>query len=166
MNNTAPSSSHILRRITMHIPTLQMQFGTTFGNLQKHLAAFDQDNALQAGANAGNSAAWLLSHIIASRQVPLLITGAKPLWDGSRLQRWGRDAVPLAENESLDLEQLRSDLQASQDALMAQLSSLTEDDLARATPMGTVGGVLAFLATHEAHHTGQLVALRRGLGLA
>jgi uncharacterized damage-inducible protein DinB len=149
----------------MHIPTLQMQFGTTFGNLQKHLAAFDQDNALQAGANAGNSAAWLLSHIVSSRQVPLLITGAKPLWDGPRLQRWGRDAAPLAENESLDLEQLRSDLQASQDALMARLSSLTEDDLARATPMGTVGGVLAFLATHEAHHTGQLVALRRSLGL-
>jgi uncharacterized damage-inducible protein DinB len=149
----------------MHIPTLQMQFGTTFGNLQKHLAAFDQRSALQAGANAGNSAAWLLSHIIASRQVPLLITGAKPLWDGPRLQRWGRDAAPLAGNDLLNLEQLRSDLQASQDALMARLSSLTNDDLTKPTPMGAVGGMLAFLSTHEAHHTGQLVALRRSLGL-
>jgi uncharacterized damage-inducible protein DinB len=149
----------------MHIPTLQMQFGTTFGNLQKHLEAFDQHSILKSGPNPGNSAAWLLSHIIASRQVPLLITGAKPLWDAERLQRWGRDAAPLAEDETLNLEQLRSDLHASQDALMARLSSLTEDDLARPIPMGTVGSVLAFLATHEAHHTGQLVALRRSLGL-
>ena len=149
----------------MHIPTLQMQFGTTFGNLQKTLEAFNHHNALKSGANAGNSAAWLLAHIIASRQVPLLITGAKPLWDGPRLQRWGRDAAPLAENETLHLEQLRSDLQASQEGLMAQLSSLTEDDLAKPIPMGTVGSVLAFLSTHEAHHTGQLVALRRSLGL-
>jgi DinB superfamily len=138
----------------------------------RHLAlesaheAFDQHTVLQAGANAGNSAAWLLAHIISSRQVPLLITGAKPLWDGPRLQRWGRDATPLGDHETLDLDQLRSDLHASQQALMARLSSLTEDDLAKPTPMGTVGGVLAFLSTHEAHHTGQLVTLRRSLGLA
>jgi uncharacterized damage-inducible protein DinB len=149
----------------MHLPTLQMQFGTTFGNLQKHLEAFDQHSALKSGPNAGNSAAWLLAHIISSRQVPLLITGAKPLWDGERLQRWGRDAAPLAANETLNLEQLRSELHASQEALMAQLSSLTEDDLTRPIPMGTVGSVLAFLSTHEAHHTGQLVALRRNLRL-
>ena len=149
----------------MHIPTLQMQFGTTFSNLQKNLGVFDQHDALQAGANVGNSAAWLLAHIIASRQVPLLITGAKPLWEAPRLQRWGRDAAPLAENETLDLGQLRFDLQVSQEALTVRLSSLTEDDLARATPMGPVGGVLAFLVTHEAHHTGQLVALGRSLGL-
>jgi DinB superfamily len=149
----------------MHIPTLQMQFGTTFGNLQKHLEVFDQESAVKSGPNAGNSAAWLLAHIISSRQVPLLITGAKPLWDGDRLKRWGRDAAPLAGDETLDLEQLRSDLYASQEALMARLSSLTEDDLARTIPMGTVGSVLAFLSTHEAHHTGQLAALRRSLGL-
>ncbi len=144
----------------MHIPTLKMQYSTTYSQLQTALESLNSSTAnLQVAS--GGSANWLLAHIIASRQTPILLVGGATIWDAQKLQRWGRDAAPLGANETLDFEQLKTDLATSQEALMTYLSSLSEADLARETPIGSLGGALAFLLVHEARHLGQLLSLPR-----
>lgn len=152
----------------MNIPTLTAQFGTSFGLLQANLQGFTQDNATDAPAHGGNSLAWLLSHIIASRQGALLISGGAPLWDGARLERWAQGAAALSNpSDAAPLEELHADLAATQAALMAHLPTLDDEALAQPTPYGEpVGGVLMFLTIHEAYHVGQIGLLRRSLGLA
>ena len=152
----------------MNIPTLTAQFGTSFGLLQANLQGFTASQASDAPAQGGNSLSWLLSHIIASRQGALLISGAAPLWDAERLQRWGQSAAALRDpTEAAPLEELQADLAATQEALMAHLPTLDQEALMQQTPYGEpVGGVLMFLATHEAYHVGQVGLLRRTLGLA
>ncbi len=148
----------------MNIPTLKMQYGTTYGNIQKALEKFNTSTAQIEFADGG-SANWLIAHMIASRQTPILLSGGKTIWETPKLQRWGRNAVALSKDETLDFEQLKTDLTTSQEALMTYLSSLNEADLAKETPLGTVGGMLAFLLIHEAQHVGQLLSLPRLLKL-
>jgi hypothetical protein len=139
--------------------TLQTQFGTSFNFLQKNLEGFEAQHQTQAPAAGGNSAAWLLS------QMPLVFGGQQPLWDQTALNRWARSPAKLEANEQIDWVQLHADLGKSQGQLMAFLGNLTESDLERPTPAGPLGGTLAFLATHEAYHVGQLAMLRRNFGL-
>jgi uncharacterized damage-inducible protein DinB len=149
----------------MILPTLQAQFGTSFGFLQQNLQGFDNQNATDTPAQGGNSAAWLLSHIVGARQMPLVFSGGQPIWSQESLQRWGRSPAPLEAYEATDWNQLCSDLNKSQDALMAHLATLEASDFERQTPTGTLGSTLSFLATHEAYHVGQLAMLRRALGM-
>jgi uncharacterized damage-inducible protein DinB len=152
----------------MNIPTLTAQFATSFGLLQANLQGFTLDNASNAPAHGGNSLSWLLSHIIASRQGALLISGGAPLWDGARLERWAQGAAALTNaDDAAPLTELHADLAATQAALMAHLSTLDDEALAQPTPYGEpVGGVLMFLTIHEAYHVGQVGLLRRTLGLS
>jgi uncharacterized damage-inducible protein DinB len=161
-----PSSIHFAQKEQiMILPTLQAQFGTSFGFLQKNLQGFDSQNASNTPTQGGNSAAWLLSHIVAARQLPLVFSGAQPIWNQETMQRWGRSPAPLEGHETPDWNQLCSDLNKSQDVLMAHLATLEASDLERQTPAGTLGSTIAFLATHEAYHVGQVAMLRRALGM-
>jgi uncharacterized damage-inducible protein DinB len=144
---------------------IQAQFGTSFGFLQTNLTGFDASNSFQTPEQGGNSAAYLLSHLVAARQMPLAFSGQATLWNQQKLGRWARSAAPLAEDERPDWNALKADLEQSQGALMQFLSSLTPEALERPTPVGTLGKTLLFLATHEAYHVGQLAMLRRALGM-
>ncbi|MDX2006127.1 MAG: DinB family protein [Meiothermus sp.] len=88
-----------------------------------------------------------------------------PLWDQGDLERWVQSPTPLQPGEAGDWNSLLADLGRSQEALMGLLTGLSADDLERQTPFGPLGSVLAFLATHEAYHVGQLAMLRRALGM-
>jgi uncharacterized damage-inducible protein DinB len=149
----------------MILPTLQAQFGTSFGFLQQNLKGFDSQNATNTPAQGGNSAAWLLSHIVAARQMPLVFSGGQPIWNQESLQRWARSPAALEAHETTDWNQLCDDLNKTQEVLMAHLATLEASDLERQTPAGTLGSTLAFLATHEAYHVGQVAMLRRALGM-
>lgn len=146
----------------MHIPTIQMQYGISDGYLQTALEGFNASNATQH-PQGGNSATWLLSHIIATRQAPLMFTGSDTLWQPEHLQRWLRDPEPLQADEALAWEQLLSDLESSKDALMSFLASADDATLDIDTPAGKVSEVITFLAAHEAYHVGQVAMLRRVL---
>jgi uncharacterized damage-inducible protein DinB len=150
----------------MNIPTLQAQFGTSFGFLQQNLQGFDPKNATNTPTHGGNSAAWLLSHIVAARQMPLVFSGGQPVWTQEALQRWGRSPAALEAHETPDWNQLCTDLNKTQEVLVAHLATLQASDLEQQTPVGTLGSTLSFLATHEAYHVGQLAMLRRALGMS
>ena len=149
----------------MNIPTLQAQYGTSFGFLQKNLEGFDIQNSSLTPAAGGNSATWLLSHIVATRQTPVLFSGGQPIWNQERIQRWGRSPAPLEASESTDWNQLLTDLNKSQEHLMVCLENMNASDLEKPTPFGPLGKAIAFFATHEAYHVGQLAMLRRALGM-
>ncbi len=149
----------------MIIPMLQAQFGTSFGFLQQNLLGFNSQTSVRAPTVGGNSAAWLLSHIVAARQMPLVLSGQQAIWNQESINRWARSPAPLGTDESTDWDQLHLDLDLTQDALTAALAKLKDSDLERSTPAGPLGNALAFLATHEAYHVGQLAMLRRALGM-
>ena len=113
----------------MNIPTLQAQYGTSFGFLQKNLEGFDIQNSSLTPAAGGNSATWLLSHIVATRQTPVLFSGGQPIWNQERIQRWGRSPAPLEVSESTDWNQLLTDLNKSQEHLMVCLENMNASDL-------------------------------------
>lgn len=133
--------------------------------LQKNLEGFNTQNATQTPAAGGNSATWLLSHIIATRQTPVLFSGGQPIWQQDQIQRWGRSPAPLETSENPDWNQLITDLHKSQESLMTHLATLETNDLEQPTPFGPLGKTIAFFATHEAYHVGQLAMLRRALGM-
>lgn len=149
----------------MLIQTLQSQFGTSFGFLRQNLEGFDAASSLLTPSSGGNSAVWLVRHITAARQMPLVFGGQHPLWSQEDLGRWARSAAPLQAGEAGDWNQLRTDLDQSQERLMGLLAGLKVSELERETPAGPLGSVVAFLATHEAYHVGQLAMLRRALGM-
>jgi DinB superfamily len=146
-------------------PFLQ-QFTTSYGMLRANLTGFDDSNALLT-PHGGNSASWLLSHAIGTRQAVILFSGGTPLWDETRLGRWGRVSPPLTDpDEAIPFTQLLSDLERSQPLLLEALQAFTEDRVNFETPMGTLGQLTSHLAIHEAYHAGQLGLLRRALGMA
>jgi uncharacterized damage-inducible protein DinB len=149
----------------MLIQTLQTQYSTSFGMLRKNLEGFNSQNAIQTPEAGGNSATWLLSHIVATRQTPVLFSGGTPIWQQEQIQRWGKSPAPLEANENTNWDQLVTDLHKSQESLMAQLQTLQTSDLEKPTPFGPLSKAIPFFATHEAYHVGQLAMLRRALGM-
>ena len=142
----------------MHISTLQMQYGISFENISKSLASFNANNHLDS-FNNGNSANWLISHITATRQIPLMFAGQETIWKPEQIQRWGREPTPLVAAEAIDWQQLLGDLETSGNMLMGFLATANEETLAIETPVGKIGSALAFLVSHEHHHSGQLAYL-------
>ena len=103
---------------------------------------------------------------IANRNLALELLDRPRLWDETRFQRYRRHSDPATAGSPgvVPLEELLTDLQRSQEALLAGLAAATEELLTRPSGDETVGLALLGLAWHEAYHAGQTDYLRRLAG--
>ena len=118
---------------------------------------------------AGNSANWVLGHILANRSYILKLLDETPLWseaDGEPYER-ERDAEPFDPTTGRSWDSMRADLETTQERIRAGLARLTPAQLAvkkKPEDRRILGEQLHFLAFHEGYHAGQLGMLRRFVG--
>ena len=149
----------------MHAPTLCHQLRLNHHVLRRNLGDLSPDAAQRGPEPGGNSATWVLSHILGSRHRTLGVLGAKPLWaDDEAAARFG-DSAPL--------DALLAELDRSQDQLLEAISNVPDETLAAPAPFSptgnpdeTIGSLLAGLVFHETYHAGQTGLLRRLAGHA
>lgn len=117
----------------------------------------------------GHDPRWLVGHLATYRQRLLAAIGlpctAAP-WEAAFLKGSSPADVPA----DLDMQVVLASFRAAHELIMAHWDELTPEDLAepigRKLPNGgeDVGGLIRFLAWHEAYHLGQLALLRRLAG--
>ncbi len=155
-----------------HAAALAEAIKSTEGLLTRFLAGFDDGNATTQPQGLPNHAAWVLGHLaltmhraaerIADEEFPLewdpepYAFGSTPTDD--------RDAYPT-------LAELTDRYQTSMDLLVDAVRRAGDQGLARpvqwgATTVNTTAGDLAMrMVFHNGAHTGQLIDLRRALGM-
>jgi hypothetical protein len=144
--------------------------GSTNELLVRFLEGFDETNATAQPAGLPNHAAWTLGHLALTmhRTAERIAASTFPLpWDpepyafGSSPTAGGGDDPPFAEM----IERYRRAF----DLLLQAVRSAGDEGLARPVPWGgstiTARDLALRMVFHNGTHCGQLVDLRRALGL-
>lgn len=160
MNATAPSV----------IDALSTQLALTQRTIKRNLEGVSNEEALLHPQPAGNSANWVLGHILASRSGLLKNFGEQPLLDDSSVQQYRRGSDGNVANP-LPLDDLLAALDRSQPLMIAGMKRISETALAAKAPINSPAGAeasyadaLAAMVFHESYHVGQLGLLRRVCG--
>jgi uncharacterized damage-inducible protein DinB len=147
-------------------------FKCNSGYVARGIAGLSAEEWITRPNETSNSMLWIVGHIVWARTMALKALGAP--WAEAGANPWlalfkrGSSAEAIAEYPSHEVM-----LGAWQDvdtALSAALEGASEATLAASagekSPSfdGTIGGLINFLAHHEAYHAGQAAYLRRWLG--
>ena len=149
---------------------LATQLAITQRSIKRNLEGVSHEESLRHPHPAGNSANWVLGHILASRSGMLKNLGEQPLLDDAAIQQYRRGSdgnVP----DPLPLDDLIAALDKSQPMMIAGLKRIPETALAAKSPFNSPAGAdasyadaLAAMVFHESYHAGQLGLLRRVCG--
>ena len=98
------------------------------------------------------------------------LIGAPLVWESEQLERARFDHPIRDASEAIEWDTLVGRFNASSDACLAALASLTDESLDEAMPdpfgnPSTRAGVLGIVAFHQGYHAGQLGMARRAAGL-
>lgn len=108
---------------------------------------------------------WIVAHIVVARINFMRPLDIAPIWEWSICEHFIPGSSPTAATaDQIRFSELLTDLERTQDQLLAALARLTESDLNFKSDGQTVAEQLVTYATHEAYHAGQLEVLRVGLG--
>lgn len=138
--------------------SLAGSFGLTRSFIDANLGGMDAAMAAIPSGEGGGSAHWVLGHIVYWRNEAVGMLGGTPIWSEADAQEFrGVQKGDAPSDLSRSFDQLRADLDTVSDRLVEALESSDADDQLLDT--------VAFLATHEAYHSGQLGIFRRLAGL-
>ncbi len=150
---------------------LQRQYGLMYRMVALNVDGVTAGESVVQPRPGGNCANWILAHLTTVQNGVMSLLREAPVSDREALKA-GRLLPPVTGPENaFDWEELRSQFMGSQERCLAALARLTEEDLDEAgftDPFGqavTRGEFLAFLATHQIYHAGQLGMFRRLAGL-
>jgi uncharacterized damage-inducible protein DinB len=150
---------------------LTMQYDLTYIMVSRNIDGLTHDDSLASpAAGGGNTANWILAHLVSVHNAIMSLAGAPPVWESEQLERARFDHPIRTADEAVDWDPLVERFNASRDVFMAALASLTDAALAEKMmdPFGnetTRAGMLGFLVTHQCYHAGQLGMARRAAGL-
>ena len=150
----------------MNAESLKHMFGLNHYVIGVNARDLSHQESLACPEPGGNCANWVLGHIVATRAAVLGLVGEKHDWDAATIDRYKRGSKPITPGTAKPLPELLEALDRSQERLVAGLSRLKDEDLAKPAGDETVGRKLATLQFHEAYHAGQLGILRRVAGKA
>jgi uncharacterized damage-inducible protein DinB len=147
---------------------LVQQFGAIYSVIARNVEGLTHADSL-APAGGGNTANWILGHLVNVQNGAMSVIGAPPVWESEQLERARFDHPIRAASEAIDWDTLVERFNASRDACLGALASLTDEALAEPMPdpFGrdtTRAGMLAVLAVHQCYHAGQLGMTRRAAG--
>jgi uncharacterized damage-inducible protein DinB len=137
--------------------------------LARAIEGLSAEQWLMQPCEGANCALWIVGHIVWARSRALQLIGFT--WTKPWISLFERGSKPAAEGIYPPVEEVLDawdDLRVSFPAALEQISDATLAIAAQQpSPSldGTVGGMIAFLAMHESYHVGQLVYLRRLVGL-
>lgn len=127
----------------------------------------DEDWTRQPG-NDSNHLLWLLGHVVVHRALVLKQVGAN--WDASWAKLFSRGSERVDAAQYPSIEELREAWNQVSEQLKATLNESPAEVLTKPSAEGVpsfdkqVSGTVAFLAFHDAYHTGQISFLRKWLG--
>jgi hypothetical protein len=130
-------------------------FATNYRVIRRQADGLTHDDSLLQLPFRGNCLNWVIGHIVATRNQVLTLLGEPPVWSETEAAPYVRGSAPITEGEiAHPLEKILSDLDCSQERLMAALKRVTPHDMNATQGDETIGEQLAFLHFHEAYHTG------------
>lgn len=147
----------------------QIQMHT--GLLHRHVADLSDDEACVAPLG-GNSANWLVGHLLVYRDLACEMLGAARQLDATLHARYGNGStnVSAPADDVPTLSSLRAQVDAQLPHLLSCVQTVTDDTLAQEVtrPNGTVttlGARFAFyILFHEPFHIGQFEYARHAVG--
>jgi uncharacterized damage-inducible protein DinB len=149
---------------------LVQQFDAIYSVIARNVAGLTHADSLAPAAGEGNTANWILGHLVNVQNGVMSIIGAPPVWESEQLERARFDHPIRDATDAIDWGTLVERFNASRDACLAGLASLTDEALAEPMPdpFGrdtTRAGLLGVLVVHQCYHAGQLGMARRAAGL-
>jgi uncharacterized damage-inducible protein DinB len=150
---------------------LVQQYGVIYFMVSRNIEGLTHTDSLAApAAGGGNTANWILGHLVSVHNAIMGLAGAPPVWESEQLERARFDHPIRTAGEAIEWETLVERFNASQEVFMNALTSLSDDALAEpmTDPFGNEtsrAGMLSFLALHQGYHAGQLGMARRAAGL-
>ena len=152
------------------VETLVGQLGIVQRVIKRNLEGISDEEALLHPTPGGNSANWVLGHVVATRSGLLKNLGEQPLLDDETREQYRRGSDGNVPNP-LPLAKLFDAFDRSQSLLVSKLKSIPEAKLAEKSPFSSPAGpdaslaeALAAMVFHESYHSGQLGLLRRVCG--
>jgi uncharacterized damage-inducible protein DinB len=116
-----------------------------------------------------NSIFWLVGHMVWARSRALKLVGFT--WTKPWLDMFARGSKPVDSAQNPAVEDMLDAWQELGTVFPATLEEIPADVLAKPVDQpspsfdGTVGGMVSFLSMHESYHVGQVVYVRRLLGV-
>ena len=149
---------------------LVQQYGAVYSVIARNVEGITHADSLAPAAGGGNTANWILGHLVNVQNGVMSIIGASPVWESDQLERARFDHPIRDAADAIDWDALVERFNASRDACLAGLASLTDEALAEPMPDpfggdATRAGMLSILAGHQWYHAGQLGMARRAAGL-
>jgi uncharacterized damage-inducible protein DinB len=142
-----------------------MLFGLNYELLKRNLEGITHDDSLIQPQGGGNCLNWVLGHIVATRDWALHLLKQDPIWSQEEAEIYRRGSAPISDSSrALSLRKIVSDLDRSQERLIAGLTEASGAELSTAAGEQSVGETLFVLQMHEAYHAGQTGLLRRMAG--
>lgn len=148
---------------------LVQQFGAIYGVIARNVDGLTHSDSLAPAAGGGNTANWILGHLLNVQNAVMQIIGAPPVWESDQLERARFDHPIRGAGEAIDWDSLVERFNGSRDSCLAALAELSDEALAEKMPdpfgqPSTRAGMLALLAIHQCYHAGQLGMARRAAG--
>jgi uncharacterized damage-inducible protein DinB len=149
---------------------LIQQFGAIYAVIARNVEGLTHEDSLAPAAGGGNTANWILGHLVNVHNTLMRIIGAPPVWSSEQLERARFDHPIRDASGAIDWNSLVERFNASRDTCLAALAALTDEALDEPMPdafgnPSTRAGVLGILAFHQGYHAGQLGMARRAAGL-
>lgn len=144
-------------------------------HLRRLVADLDADQMVAQAGGVVNHPAWTLGHIVNSLELIGGEAGVGPWLPQRWTESFARGTTPVADRASYpDKAALLSALDDAEARIVQRLRTMPAADLAAPLPdarfrakLPTVAhALLHVLVAHPAHHTGQLIAWRRAMGLS
>ena len=145
------------------------QFGTAFELVRRNVEGLTHEDSLLPAAGGGNTANWILGHLVNVQNGVMRLIGAPAVWESEQLERARFDHPIRAESDAIDWATLVASWNSSRAACVNALAALSDEALEEKVPHPCGGettraGLLATLAVHQCYHAGQLGMLRRAAG--
>ena len=154
----------------MHVKqALKSQYSLFYRTVAMNTEGMTHQDSLIQPEPAGNCANWILGHLIMAQNMIMAANGEAPAWESDTLDNAGEDPI-IDGSQAIDWDTARAKLLASQNRCLAAIENLTDEQLDEGgytNPLGgeiTLGGLINFLAYHQAYHAGQLGMSRRLAG--
>jgi uncharacterized damage-inducible protein DinB len=149
----------------MTADTLAKLFGYNHYALKVNLEGVTHEQSVTCPTPQGNCANWILGHVLANRNFIAGFLNGEPVLTAAEAAPYERGSKPMKNGAgALRLERLLTDLDRSQEGILAGLKRLSPADLEAPEGKGTLADSLAFFQFHEAYHAGQVGLLRRIYG--
>ena len=143
---------------------LQELYEDSYALVKNQIEGISEGESLFQPPWGGNCVNWILGHLIVARCNILKMLDAPSVWEMEVCRHYvpGSDPVTGAD-DSVPIGKMQTDLDRTQETLLAALAQASEESLQVVSGERTIGEHLLLYNVHEAYHGGQLEILRHML---